>query len=252
MSGEDPSTHLDLQRQMTADLYLPHIAARASRARCTTSMHTSLSERASPTSHPPSTNPTPTTPRQAPIPPIYPSGDTRTRLPSGRSTRSLYCSSLVRALLRPSCPSRASKATRATQWARWGLWRYVQLALSQPHISHQSACPSSPLATNVPPPSTQCRPSASRGPTRRRTSLSVCLHSRAATSSSGREWVGRPPGRQPVQAFFCMSPCLHPSDTSTFGSLQALPSWLNTFGTPGPNGAKILTTYQKSIANSGG
>ncbi|KAL1406155.1 hypothetical protein Q8F55_007839 [Vanrija albida] len=40
------------------------------------------------------------------------------------------------------------------------------------------------------------------------------------------------------------------ADTSTFGSLQALPSWLNTFGTPGPTGAKMLTTYQKAIANS--
>jgi SP family sugar:H+ symporter-like MFS transporter len=35
------------------------------------------------------------------------------------------------------------------------------------------------------------------------------------------------------------------SDTSTFGSLQALPSWLNQFGTNGS-----LTTLQKALANS--
>lgn len=36
-----------------------------------------------------------------------------------------------------------------------------------------------------------------------------------------------------------------------FGSLQALPSWLNTFGTEQPDGKMALTTYQKAIANSG-
>lgn len=41
------------------------------------------------------------------------------------------------------------------------------------------------------------------------------------------------------------------SDTSMFGSLQALPSWLNTFGTRQPDGRMALTTYQKAIANSG-
>lgn len=41
------------------------------------------------------------------------------------------------------------------------------------------------------------------------------------------------------------------SDTSMFGSLQALPSWLNTFGTRQPDGKLALTTYQKAIANSG-
>ncbi|ORY25074.1 general substrate transporter [Naematelia encephala] len=38
-------------------------------------------------------------------------------------------------------------------------------------------------------------------------------------------------------------------DTSSFGSLQALPSWLNTFGTL-QDGKLVLTTYQKAICNS--
>jgi hypothetical protein len=39
-------------------------------------------------------------------------------------------------------------------------------------------------------------------------------------------------------------------DTSTFGSLQALPSWLNHFGDTTVNGKPALSTYAKSIANS--
>ncbi|WWC65502.1 uncharacterized protein I303_108120 [Kwoniella dejecticola CBS 10117] len=44
---------------------------------------------------------------------------------------------------------------------------------------------------------------------------------------------------------FCWANVIFGLDTSTFGSLQALPSWLGQFGTDGK-----LTTLQKAIANS--
>jgi hypothetical protein len=43
------------------------------------------------------------------------------------------------------------------------------------------------------------------------------------------------------------------SDTGSFGSLQALPSFLNQFGEPTPKtGVMELPTGRKSLMNSGG
>ena len=41
------------------------------------------------------------------------------------------------------------------------------------------------------------------------------------------------------------------SDVASFGSLQALPSFLNQFGTLQPDGSYGLSTTRKSLMNSG-
>lgn len=62
-------------------------------------------------------------------------------------------------------------------------------------------------------------------------------------------------GKRPVRLVSCMSQDIrawaHPRDTGSFGSLQALPSWLRTFGVLNAKGAYVLPTERKSIMNSG-
>ncbi|GFZ48394.1 hypothetical protein JCM24511_06142 [Saitozyma sp. JCM 24511] len=49
---------------------------------------------------------------------------------------------------------------------------------------------------------------------------------------------------------FAMGDLMYGIDSSSFGSLQALPSFLSTFGEKQPNGTYVLSTNRKSIMNS--
>ena len=70
-------------------------------------------------------------------------------------------------------------------------------------------------------------------------SSTVSARMRGETSYSGCEWT------QIVRADRC-------SDTGSFGSLQALPSWLRSFGTYNEaTGKYAIKTYQASVMNSG-